>query len=81
MQFHIGPWFLGRDTSDLGGLMDHAHRSFFGFGRHGPVMYALSAMDIALSDLAAKRTGQPLFRLLGGTHGEPAVCQSDAIRR
>lgn len=70
MQTQVGPWFLGRDANDVESLMDQAHRSFFGFGRHGPVMYALGAMDIALWDLAAKRAGQPLFRLLGGKHRE-----------
>lgn len=66
----IGPWFLGKDPSDVAALMDQAHRSFFGFGRHGPVMYALAAMDIALWDLAAKHAGRPLFRLLGGSNAK-----------
>ncbi len=46
--------------------MEEAQRAFHGFGRTGPVIYALSAIDIALWDLAGKRAGQPLFRLLGG---------------
>jgi len=70
LQTQVGPWFLGRDPSDFDSPMDLAHRSFFGFGRHGPVMCALAAMDIALWDLAATRAGQPPFRFLGGSHGE-----------
>jgi L-alanine-DL-glutamate epimerase-like enolase superfamily enzyme len=35
-------------------------------GRGGPTVLALSAFDIALWDLKAKRAGLPLYRLLGG---------------
>jgi L-alanine-DL-glutamate epimerase-like enolase superfamily enzyme len=35
-------------------------------GRGGPVVLALSAVDIALWDLKAKRASMPLWRLLGG---------------
>ena len=66
----VGPWFLGKDPRDITALMDEAQRGFHGFGRSGPVIYALSAIDIALWDLAAKRAGQPLYRLLGGQGGK-----------
>ncbi len=62
----VGPWFVGRDPAPIAATMEEAQRAFHGFGRTGPVMYALSAMDIALWDLAAKRAGVPLFRMLGG---------------
>jgi L-alanine-DL-glutamate epimerase-like enolase superfamily enzyme len=35
-------------------------------GRGGPPVLALSALDIALWDLKARRANVPLFRLLGG---------------
>jgi L-alanine-DL-glutamate epimerase-like enolase superfamily enzyme len=41
-------------------------RRFHNFGRNGPMTFALSAIDIALWDLAAKRAGRPLHALLGG---------------
>lgn len=62
----VAPWFLGRDPTAINTLMTEAQRALHGIGRTGPAMYALSAIDIALWDLAAKRAGQPLFRLLGG---------------
>ncbi len=65
----VGPWFIGKDPRPITTLMDEAQRGFHGFGRSGPVIYALSAIDIALWDLAAKRAGQPLYRLLGGRDG------------
>lgn len=69
----IAPWFVGQDETGPAPVMDAAHRAFFGFGRQGPCMYALSAIDIALWDLAAKRAGKPLYQLLGGPPGDVEV--------
>ncbi|MCP5151633.1 MAG: mandelate racemase/muconate lactonizing enzyme family protein [Ectothiorhodospiraceae bacterium] len=62
----LGPWFIGRDAGAITRLMEQAQHAFHGLGRNGPVLHALSGIDIALWDLAAQRAGQPLFRLLGG---------------
>ena len=70
LQTLVAPWFLGRDSRSIVQLMEDAQRVFFGFGRNGPVIYALSAIDIALWDLAAKRAGQSLYRILGGQGGQ-----------
>ncbi len=67
LQSVVGPWFLGKDAGAIDATMLAAQRAFHTFGRNGPVIYALSAFDIALWDLAAQRAGQPLFRLLGGS--------------
>ncbi|MDQ3027793.1 MAG: mandelate racemase/muconate lactonizing enzyme family protein [Pseudomonadota bacterium] len=40
-------------------------------GEPGPIAQCIAGIDMALWDLAARRAGQPLWRLLGGT--DPAV--------
>jgi L-alanine-DL-glutamate epimerase-like enolase superfamily enzyme len=77
----IAPWFIGRDETELGDLMEGAHKSFFGFGRQGPCMYALSAIDIALWDLAAQRAGKPLYQFLGGPEGDATVTRYASLMR
>jgi L-alanine-DL-glutamate epimerase-like enolase superfamily enzyme len=47
-------------------------------GRGGPTVLALSAIDMALWDLKARRLGEPLWRLLGGN--DPRVpCYAGGI--
>jgi galactonate dehydratase len=58
--------FIGRDPA---GPEEHWNRAYYQLSRwrNGPAaMSALSAVDIALWDLEAKRMGVPLWRLLGG---------------
>ena len=58
--------FTGRDPA---GPEEHWNRAYYQLSRwrNGPAaMSALSAVDIALWDLEAKRIGVPLWRLLGG---------------
>jgi galactonate dehydratase len=58
--------FTGRDPA---GPEEHWNRAYYQLSRwrNGPAaMSALSAVDIALWDLEAKRLGVPLWRLLGG---------------
>jgi D-galactarolactone cycloisomerase len=63
----IGPQCVGRDPTAIGPLMDDLQRNLHGVGRNGPAMYALSAIDIALWDIAGRLANVPLYRLLGGS--------------
>jgi D-galactarolactone cycloisomerase len=45
-------------------------------GEQGPFAQCIAGVDVALWDLAAKRAGQPLWRLLGGTNPEVRVYAS-----
>ncbi|HET6492042.1 MAG TPA: mandelate racemase/muconate lactonizing enzyme family protein [Burkholderiales bacterium] len=63
----VAPLCLGRDPLAIHALMNELMRALHGAGRAGPVVYALSAIDIALWDIAGKVAGLPLYRLLGGS--------------
>lgn len=70
LQSLVGPWFLGKNVDAIAATMEQAQRTFYGFGRSGPVVYALSAIEIALWDIAGQRANEPLYRLLGGSNNE-----------
>lgn len=63
----IGPMCVGRDATAINALLEDLQRNLHGVGRTGPAMYALSAIDIALWDIAGKVANLPLYRLLGGS--------------
>ncbi len=66
----IAPACVGADPTDIAALMKALIYRVHGVGRAGPVMYALSGVDIALWDILGKAKGQPIYKLLGG-----AVCE------
>jgi D-galactarolactone cycloisomerase len=67
LETQVAPALIGEDARDIRGLMRRLAERFHLFGRNGPLVYALSAVDIALWDIAGKAAGQPLWRLLGAT--------------
>jgi L-alanine-DL-glutamate epimerase-like enolase superfamily enzyme len=63
----IAPLAVGRDPTDIAALMRDITYKQRNCSRNGPIGFALSALDIALWDIAGKRAGKPLYRLLGAT--------------
>jgi L-alanine-DL-glutamate epimerase-like enolase superfamily enzyme len=61
----VAAHFIGRDPADVEALMGEMFQRLHIFGRNGSVIYALSGIDIALWDIAGKRAGQPIHKLLG----------------
>jgi D-galactarolactone cycloisomerase len=61
----IAPACIGQDVQDIGALNRMLQKRFHNFGRNGPVTFGISAIDIALWDIAGKRAGKPLHSLLG----------------
>ena len=64
----IAPQARGQKVPDAAGIpafMEQIQRNLHLFGRYGVTMYAISALDIALWDLAAKAKGVPIYKLIG----------------
>src|SRR6478609_18725 len=64
----IAPQARGQEVPDAAGIpafMEQIQRNLHLFGRYGITMFAISALDIALWDLAARAKGVPLHRLIG----------------
>ncbi len=74
----LGPVLQGADAGEIEALWQKMWWRLHYGGRGGSVSLAVSACDIALWDLKARRHGTPLWRLLGGF--DPAVpCYAGGI--
>src|SRR5699024_5587390 len=62
---HVAPTLIGRDEPQIEAIWQYLYRG--PYWRRGPVtMSAVAAIDMALWDIAAKKAGEPLYKLLGG---------------
>lgn len=57
---------LGADEADIERLWRELYDLAARFGARGTELRAISAIDLALWDIAGKRAGLPVYRLLGG---------------
>jgi len=62
----LRPLVLGANPLDIEVLWHRMYHQTRDYGRKGSVIAAISAVDIALWDLAGKHYGEPVHRLLGG---------------
>jgi galactonate dehydratase len=70
---HYREFLLGRDPLHSGGLWQEMYRSqYFEGGR--ALTGAISAIDIALYDIAGKALGVPVYQLLGGKQRDFVPC-------
>jgi L-alanine-DL-glutamate epimerase-like enolase superfamily enzyme len=72
----IAPLCTGRDAAQIAPLMAAVQDKLAVFGRGGPFTHGLSAVDMALWDIAGKAAGVPLYRLLGGGRDQLACYAS-----
>ena len=75
----VAPLCIGRDAGQIAPLMLDINRKLHVFGRSSALAFAISAVDIALWDIAGKAANQPLYRLFGGGVADLA-CYASMVR-
>ena len=63
---NISEIIVGQDPVEIAALWQKMYDGTFWPGRRGLDIHALSAVDIALHDLAGKQLGLPAYKLMGG---------------
>jgi D-galactarolactone cycloisomerase len=71
---YYAPLLLGTDPADIESLWHTMWQSSIDFSRHGPMMGAISALDMALWDLKGKSLSVPVWSLMGGRFREAVPC-------
>lgn len=66
----LAPLIVGRDPRDVAGAWQAMRDATYWDGNGGIVSFGISAIDMALWDVAGKIAGQPLYALLGGRRQE-----------
>ncbi|MEM5313045.1 mandelate racemase/muconate lactonizing enzyme family protein [Paraburkholderia sp. JHI869] len=67
VETRVKPLTEGATLDSIEAWSRDTQRALHIFGRYGITMFAISGVDMALWDLAAKRAKAPLWKLLGGT--------------
>lgn len=79
---------VGQDPLEIAAIWQKLYEGTFWPGRRGLGIHALSAIDIALHDLAGKQLGVPAYKLMGGARRDrlkpyctiyPGLAQGRAI--
>jgi galactonate dehydratase len=65
---HVAELIVGEDASRIDYLWTRLYKDMNWLGQAGPLLSAISAVDIALWDIAGKRAGMPVYELLGGAY-------------
>ncbi|MCX6924958.1 MAG: hypothetical protein NT154_17350 [Verrucomicrobia bacterium] len=65
---HIGDRITGLDARQIDFIWTKLYRDMSWLGQAGPLLSAISAVDIALWDIKGKALGAPIYELLGGAY-------------
>ncbi len=75
----LGPRLIGRDPRAIEAIWTELTTSTYWAGNGGIVTFAISAIDMALWDLAGHLAGQPVYALLGGRQRDRVRAASSII--
>ena len=76
----LAPLLVGRDPRDVGRLWDEMFAQLRRWGHsRGFVLEAMSGVDIALWDLVAQSSGEPLYRALRGAGRDRVPCYASKV--
>ena len=67
---HVGRYVLGMDARRIDYIWTKLYRDMHWLGQAGPLLSAISAIDIALWDIKGKALKAPVYELLGGKYRE-----------
>jgi L-alanine-DL-glutamate epimerase-like enolase superfamily enzyme len=70
---------LGEDPRQRERLWDMMYRATIPFGRKGAAIEAISAIDLALWDIAGKEVDKPAYELLGGPVDDEIPCYASNL--
>jgi len=70
---------VGKDPEQRERLWDMMYRATIPFGRKGAAIEAISAVDLALWDIAGKAVDKPVYELLGGPVTDEIPCYASNL--
>ncbi len=76
----VAPLAVGRELDDIAKLSEELQRELHLFGRYGITLFAISGLDIALWDIAAKAKEVPLCRLLAASSAAAVPCYASLFK-
>ena len=76
----ILPLVIGKDPACIAQIKHDLEFNLHNFGRIGPIMYGISAVDIALWDILGKVSNLPLTHLLGGPYADRVEAYASLLR-
>ena len=76
----VAPVVIGQDAADPAALNLALQRRLHLHGRYGITIFAISGLDIALWDIAGKRAGVSVARLIGGRKRDAVPAYASLMR-